>query len=70
LDGAYVLHADAPTEELSQVAIEGLGGNSRTRPLPSERIAQANEIIADDNLPLNGSLLPLQVEPNAGEKSR
>lgn len=42
----YVLKAEDPTDELSKVAVEGLVGYFRSHPLPEERIAQINEIIA------------------------
>jgi predicted Zn-dependent protease len=62
LRSEYVIHAETPTAELSQVAIEGLGGYFRTHPLPSERLAQVNEVIAQDHLPLNRPLRPFHVE--------
>ena len=58
----YVIHAETPTEELSELAIEGLGGYFRTHPLPSERLAQAQSIIAQDHLPLDKPLKPFHVE--------
>ena len=54
-----VIHADTPPDELSQLAIEGLMGYFRSHPLPSERLAQANEVIAEDRLPTNAPLRPL-----------
>ena len=62
LRNEYVIHAETPTGELSQLAIEGLNGYFRTHPLPSERLAQASEIIAQDHLPLNRPLKPFHVE--------
>lgn len=50
LDREYVIHAETPPEELSQVAVEGLEGYFRTHPLPSERLAQAKAVIAQDGL--------------------
>lgn len=47
----YVLKAEDPTDELSKVAVEGLVGYFRSHPLPDERIAQINEIIADRKWP-------------------
>jgi predicted Zn-dependent protease len=58
----YVIHAETPPDELSQVAIEGLTGYFRSHPLPSERLAQANAVIAHDDLPTNASLKPFHVE--------
>jgi len=45
----YVIHAETPEEELSELAIESLGGYFRTHPLPSERLAQARRIIAEQH---------------------
>jgi predicted Zn-dependent protease len=58
----YVIHAETPTDELSQLAIEGLNGYFRTHPLPSERLAQAQNIIAQDHLPVDQPLKPFHVE--------
>ena len=54
LRNEYVIHAETPTSELS--------GYFRTHPLPSERLAQANQVIAQDRLPLNRPLKPFHVE--------
>lgn len=58
----YVSHAETPTEELSQLAIESLTGYFRTHPLPSERLAQAKTVIADEHLPTNKPLRPFRIE--------
>jgi predicted Zn-dependent protease len=58
----YVIHAETPTEELSQLAIDSLQGYFRSHPLPSERLAQTNEVIAHDHLSTNQSLKPFHVE--------
>ena len=50
LRGEYVIHAETPTGELSQVAIDGLTGYFRSHPLPSERLQQIDEVIAQDHL--------------------
>lgn len=50
LRGEYVIHAETPTDELSQVAIDGLTGYFRSHPLPSERLQQINEVIAEDRM--------------------
>jgi predicted Zn-dependent protease len=70
LRSEYVIHAETPTGELSQLAIEGLGGYFRTHPLPSERLEQANDVIAQDHLPLDRPLKPFHVEyeVTSGEK--
>lgn len=58
----YVIHAETPPDELSQLAIEGLAGYFRSHPLPSERLAQANEVIAQDHLATDMPLKPFHVE--------
>jgi len=58
----YAIHAETPPDELSQLAIEGLAGYSRSHPLPSERLAQANEVIAQDHLATDKPLKPFHVE--------
>jgi len=58
----YVIRAETPTDELSQLAVEGLEGYFRTHPLPSERLAQANRVIAEDHLPVDKPLKPFHVE--------
>ena len=70
LHDEYVSHAETPPEAISQLAIDGLEGYFRTHPLPSERLAQAREVIAQDQLPLSKSLKPFHVEyeVTAGER--
>jgi len=58
----YVIHAETPTDELGQVAIEGLAGYFRSHPLPLERLAQVNEIIARDHLATGKPLKPFRFE--------
>jgi predicted Zn-dependent protease len=62
LHDEYVTHAETPPEALSKLAIDGLSGYFRTHPLPSERLAPAREVIAQDHLPLSKSLKPFHVE--------
>jgi beta-barrel assembly-enhancing protease len=62
LQREYVIHAETPPGELSQLAIQGLTGYFRTHPLPSERLQQINEVIAQDHLALNKPLTPFHVE--------
>jgi Zn-dependent protease with chaperone function len=50
LDREYVIHAETPTGELSQVVIDGLTGYFRSHPQPSERLEQINAVIAQDHL--------------------
>ena len=47
LQKEYVIHAETPEEELSQLAVESLEGYFRSHPLPSERIEQAQRVIAE-----------------------
>jgi len=62
LQREYVIHAETPTDELSQVAIDGLTGYFRSHPLPSERLEQVNTVIAEDHLAKDQSLKPLHIE--------
>ena len=62
LDREYIIHADTPQDELSEVAIEGLAGYFRSHPLTSERITQAKNIIEQDHLPLDRPLKRFHVE--------
>jgi len=45
----FVIHAQSPDEELSQLAIQSLTGYFRSHPLPSERLEQANRLIAQEH---------------------
>jgi len=58
----YVIHAQSPEEELTDVAIQGLSGYFRSHPLPSERIAQANNIIAQEHWLDRKKLKPFKIE--------
>lgn len=53
LEREYVIHAETPVDELSDLAIECLQGYFRSHPLPSERLAQVDAVIAQDHLPMN-----------------
>lgn len=44
----YQAKAKTPQEEVSQVALETLEGYFRSHPLPSERIAQVQKMVADE----------------------
>jgi predicted Zn-dependent protease len=70
LHSEYVIRAQTPTGELSQLAVDGLTGYFRTHPLPSERLAQANEIIAQDRLPLSRPLKSFHVEYEVTSEER
>ena len=58
----YVIHAQTPEEELSELAIQSLGGYFRTHPLPSERIDQANRIIAEQHWETRTEQKPFRIE--------
>jgi predicted Zn-dependent protease len=62
LDREYVMRAETPAGELSQLAIDGLSGYFRTHPLPSERLQQINQVIAQDHLNTNKPLAPFHLE--------
>jgi predicted Zn-dependent protease len=70
LNSEYVIHAESPTDELSQLAIEGLNGYFRSHPLPSERLTQANEVIAHDHLPTDKPLKPFHIEYEVTREGR
>src|SRR5215470_6507473 len=42
----YVIHARSPEEEISELALQSLQGYFRSHPLPSERLEQAQRLIA------------------------
>jgi predicted Zn-dependent protease len=62
LRNEYVIHAETPTEELGQLAVDSLTGYFRSHPLPSERLARAKEVIAEDRLSTSKPLKPFRVE--------
>ena len=62
LSDEYVIHAKTPDEELSQLAIQSLAGYFRSHPLPSERLAQANRIIAQEHWQSRTERKPCRVE--------
>jgi predicted Zn-dependent protease len=66
----YVIHADTPTEELSQLAIEGLNGYFRTHPLPSERLAQVQSVIAQDDLATDKPVKPYRADVETTARGR
>jgi predicted Zn-dependent protease len=62
LHSEYVIHARSPEEELSQLAIQSLQGYFRSHPLPSERLAQANNLIAQEHWQDRKTQKPFRVE--------
>jgi predicted Zn-dependent protease len=51
LDRQYVLKAESPEEELSQVAIQSIMGYFRSHPLPPERERQVQQMMASQKWP-------------------
>jgi predicted Zn-dependent protease len=58
----YVIHAQNPVDELSELAIQSLQGYFRTHPLPSERLDQANRVIAEKHWEDRKTQKPFHVE--------
>lgn len=58
----YVVQSKTPTGEMSRLVVEGLEGYFRSHPLPSERLAQAQAVIAEDHLPVERGVRPFRVE--------
>lgn len=62
LSDEFVIHAQSPDEELSQLAILSMTGYLRSHPLPSERLAQANRIIAQEHWESRAERKPFRVD--------
>lgn len=62
LHSEYIIHARSPEQELSELAIQGLVGYFRSHPLSSERIAQANSVIAQESWQDRKTEKPFRVE--------
>lgn len=62
LQREYVIHAQTPEGELSELAIESLQGYFRTHPMPSERIVQANRVIAEQHWEVRAEQKPFRLE--------
>jgi predicted Zn-dependent protease len=58
----YVIHAESPEEELSELAIQSLAGYFRSHPLPSERLDQINRLIAEEHWENRREQKPFHVE--------
>jgi beta-barrel assembly-enhancing protease len=58
----YVIHAQSPDQEISELAIQSLNGYFRSHPLPSERLAQARRIIAEQHWEDRKTQKPFRVE--------
>jgi Zn-dependent protease with chaperone function len=70
MEREYVIQARTPEQELSQIAIQGLAGYFRSHPPTSERLAQANEIIASQKWQGRKPLKPFRVEYDSHQKSQ
>ena len=62
LHNEYIIHAQSPEEELSELAIQSLEGYFRSHPQPSERLAQANTVIAQEGWQDRKGQQPFRVE--------
>jgi len=62
LNKEYIIHAQSPEDELSQLAIQSLEGYFRSHPQTSERLAQANAVIAHEGWETRKSQKPFRVE--------
>jgi len=62
LHNEYIIHAQSPEEELSELAMQSLEGYFRSHPLPSERLAQANSLIAQEGWQDRKSQKPFRIE--------
>jgi predicted Zn-dependent protease len=62
LHNEYIIHAQSPEEELSELAIQSLEGYFRSHPQPSERLAQANGLIAQEGWQDRKVQKPFRVE--------
>jgi predicted Zn-dependent protease len=58
----YVIHAQSPEDELSELAIQSLTGYFRSHPLPSERLDQVNRLIAEQHWEDRKTQKPFRVE--------
>ena len=62
LHAEFVIRAQSPEQEVSELAIQSLTGYFRSHPLPSERIAQAKSIIAEQHWEDRKMQKPFRVE--------
>jgi predicted Zn-dependent protease len=62
LSNEYVIHAQTPEQELSELAIQSLTGYFRSHPLPSERLDRINSLIAEQRWQDRKTQKPFHVE--------
>jgi predicted Zn-dependent protease len=58
----HVIHAKTPEQELSELAVQSLEGYFRSHPLTSERLAQANNLIAQEGWQDRKAQKPFRIE--------
>jgi len=58
----YVIQAQSPEEELSELAIQSLQGYFRSHPLPSERLSQAKAVIVQERWEGRKTQKPFRIE--------
>lgn len=68
LNREYVIHAESPEEELSDLAIQSLSGYFRSHPPSSERIAQAQRIIAEQHWEDHREQKPFRPSPDRADR--
>jgi len=66
LQNEYIIHAQSPEEELSELAIQSLEGYFRSHPQPSERLSQANALIAEEGWQDRKAQKPFRIEYEVG----
>jgi len=68
----YIIHAQSPEQELSELAIQSLEGYFRSHPLTSERLAQATSVIVQEGWQDRKAQKPFRVEyeVHSGESVR
>ena len=62
LHDEYVIHAHSPEQELSELAMQSLEGYFRSHPMPSERMAQASALIAQNHWQDRTAQKPFRIE--------
>jgi predicted Zn-dependent protease len=62
LHNEYIIRAQSPEQELSELAIQSLEGYFRSHPQPSERLAQANRLIVQEGWQDRKTQKPFRVE--------
>lgn len=62
LDREYVAHSQTPVDALGRLAVESLAGYFRSHPLSSERLANAEKLIAITGLPAGQVTVPFPSE--------